>query len=136
MKIQNPAASATLLARMRAAHAEEVAETSTPTAQSASAARARAPPPAGEAAAAASTSPVERAIVAVAKDVIQGRIDSPDHARGAVVDAIVTHSYGHVLDGDQATVDMVKLSLVDDPQFQREVDDMLIHAARDLARSR
>lgn len=134
MKIQNPAASATLLARIKAAHAEEVAEATPGAAKPASAARAAGP--AREATPAAPASPIERAIVAVAQDVIQGRIDSPERARGAVVDAIVAHSYGHLLSGDQATVDMVKLSLVDDPQFQREVDDMLIHAARDLARSR
>lgn len=136
MKIQQPATTSPLLTRMREAHAAEVADATPPIAQGTAAPRAAVAGAARDAASVAPAPPVARAILGVAREVIQGHITSPDAARGAVIDAIVEHQYGHLLEGDTATVNMVKLSLLDDPQLQREVDDMLIHAARDLARPR
>lgn len=80
--------------------------------------------------------PVEGRVLETARRALEGEIESPERARGEVVETIVQERYSGMIDESNrdALVQSVKDSLADDVAFQAEVDDMLMHAARRLGR--
>jgi hypothetical protein len=129
-----------LLERMREAYRQEetrpVDQTSS-TDQSHSIDRTSAPDHTSSAQASAPVDGLEQRLLTTAANALDGAYQSTDEVRSAVVEAIVTERYAETL-GPEQTQDIsrtLELTLSNDPVFQNEVDQMLMHAARDLARS-
>jgi hypothetical protein len=79
---------------------------------------------------------LEQRLLDTAASVLDGAFDSTDDVRHAVVEAIVTERYAETL-GPAETEQITRtltLTLTDDPAFRQEVDNMLVHAASELAR--
>jgi hypothetical protein len=95
---------------------------------------------ASKAHASASTDALEQRLLDTAASVLDGAFettfDTTAELRRAVVDAIVEERYADTLGPEQTEqiTRTLELTLTDDPVFQREVDNMLLHAARQLAR--
>ena len=130
MKIgQNTASS--LLEQMQQAHAES-AKTAAPRTSFATAA----PDAVGAAPGASATTPLQSSVSAIASRVLSGEIKSPESARVAVLHAIIDERWGDKLSPAQhrQISKSLEQNLVDDPTFEREVDQMLILAALELGK--
>lgn len=73
-------------------------------------------------------------LLAIAGDALDEKYATPTDIREAVVDAILDERFGDSVKGIERehVSNTLKASLVDDPQFSRQVDNMLILAARKL----
>ena len=80
-------------------------------------------------------SPIESSLMSIARKVVEGDINTPVDARKQVIAAIVDDRYGNMIEPQQRTetLSMLEDTLVDDPQFSKEVDHMLILASQQLA---
>lgn len=80
---------------------------------------------------------LEAELLSTASDALEGKFEGDDQIRGAVVETIVDTRYGDDLADSERTriVSTLEQTLVDDHEFRAEVDNMLILAARQLARS-
>lgn len=88
-----------------------------------------------QAAPAEAASELERSVMQIAQRVLEGDLTEPASARREVIDAIVDERYGALVEPSQRrrTVEMLEVTLGEDPTFAREVDNMLILAAQELA---
>ena len=122
-----------LIERIQAAHAEEVGEASSASAAESTGATSAA----SSAAASAAPEPptgLKLGALEVARAVVKGDIQESSVARERIIDAIVDDRFGDALDRPEArqAKKMLKSMLADDPNFTREVDEMLVLAAREL----
>jgi len=80
--------------------------------------------------------PVESRVMETARRALDGDIESPEAARDEVVEAVAEERYSGMIDETNRDDFMksVKDSLADDVEFQAEVDNMLMHAARRIGR--
>lgn len=83
------------------------------------------------------TSPLQKSILQIAQKVLDGKHAEPVAARREVIEAIVDDRFGAMIDPSKRrqTVSMLEYTLSEDPHFAKEVDQMLIFAARELATS-
>ena len=134
MKVGNGGAGEDLIQRMKEAHHSEVEQA--PESDAPSSATATSAESVGGADE-SDDAKLQENLLGTASDALDGKYESSDQLRGAVVETIVDTRYGTNLSDEQRTsvVDTLKQTLVDDVEFQREVDNMLILAARELARS-
>lgn len=81
------------------------------------------------------SSPLQQSILGIAQKVLDGKLKEPVAARREVIEAIVDDRFGAMVDPSKKrqTLSMLEYTLSEDPQFAKEVDQMLIHAARELA---
>jgi hypothetical protein len=81
-------------------------------------------------------SPLQERIEVEATRALNGDFASDADIRGAVIDAILDERLGDRVSGSdrRKMVKTLKENLVEDPGFVRQVDDMLLLAARELAR--
>lgn len=91
----------------------------------------------GAVAQATQTSPLQKSILQIAQKVLDGKHAEPVAARREVIEAIVDDRFGAMIDPSKRrqTVSMLEYTLSEDPHFAKEVDQMLIFAARELATS-
>lgn len=75
-------------------------------------------------------SPTAAGLESIATQVLKGELQDEREVRGAVVDVVMESKWKNL---DPSQVDAVKVLLVDDPEFGRRVEDMLILAVRELA---
>lgn len=133
----NPGGGDDLLQRMERAHAREVeAAGSVDGAASSAASGSLEGVDRSDAASGAGSPELEKQLLTTASDALDGDFSGPDEVRAAVVETIVDTRYGDGLaksERDQI-VTTLEQTLVDDPEFRAEVDNMLILAARELAR--
>lgn len=82
-------------------------------------------------------SPLQSSILKIAQKVLDGKHAEPVAARREVIEAIVDDRFGAMIDPSKRrqAVSMLEYTLSEDPHFSKEVDQMLIFAARDLATS-
>jgi len=75
---------------------------------------------------------------ATAARALDGSAESAEEVRGEVVEIIVDDKFGETLSAREkrTLTKNLKTALVDDPAFKREVDSMLLLAAREIGRSR
>lgn len=80
-------------------------------------------------------SPVERSIMDIARRVMSGDIKGDTQTRRHVLEAIVDDRFSGMVEAGQKkqTLEMLEYTLGEDPAFGREIDDMLILAARSIA---
>jgi hypothetical protein len=80
---------------------------------------------------------LETELLTTAADALEGKYGDDDEIRGAVVETIVDTRYGENLAQSERSriVSTLEQTLVDDQEFRAEVDNMLILAARQLARN-
>lgn len=80
-------------------------------------------------------SALERSVMQVAQRVLDGEVTEPVAARREVIGVIVDERYGELVEPSQRrrAMQALEVTLGQDPTFAREVDNMLILAARDLA---
>lgn len=128
-----------LIARMRRAHDQELAasaEAESADAETASISS-RSLREAEEIAAAETDGQLARKLLGTARRALEERFEGGGEIRGAIVDAIVDSRYGDVVEGEgrEEIVAAVKETLDDDPGFRREVDNMMLKAARQLGRA-
>lgn len=123
-----------LLQRMERAHAREV-EAASSVDSAASSAATGSLGGVGRSGAAES-SELEAQLLTTASDALDGNFSGPGEVRAAVVETIVDTRYGDGLAQSERDriVTTLDQTLVDDPEFRAEVDNMLILAARELAR--
>jgi hypothetical protein len=71
----------------------------------------------------------------IAERVLKGDLSDPVATRREVLSAIVDDKFGDMVEPSQKrrTLEMLEATLGEDPSFTREVDDMLVLAARSLA---
>jgi len=86
---------------------------------------------------ASQTPPLQKSILQIAQKVLDGKHAEPVAARREVIEAIVDDRFGAMIDPAKRrqTISMLEYTLSEDPQFAKEVDQMLIFAARELATS-
>ena len=79
---------------------------------------------------------LEDELLTTASAALEGEFETDDQIRGAVVETIVDTRYGDDLADSERSriVSTLEQTLVDDQEFRAEVDNMLILAARELAR--
>jgi hypothetical protein len=79
---------------------------------------------------------LEKQLLETASAALDGQYDGPDEVRAAVVETIVDTRYGEGLAKSERSriVDTLQQTLVNDREFRAEVDNMLILAAKELAR--
>ena len=77
---------------------------------------------------------VEKAVLGIAKRVVSGELKESVVARREVLTAMVEDRFGHMLPAKlkRQTLKTLEQSLAHDPQFAREVDEMLVLAAERL----
>lgn len=128
MKIQNGAPSQ-LIEQMRKAHAERKAQLSEQGGQSFKLQEGQ------QANQATAPSEMESSLMSIARQVVDGKLNEPVAVRRQVIEVIVDQKYGALIDPAQKkqTLSILEYTLGDDPQFAREVDNMLILAAQQLA---
>lgn len=121
--------SSALIEQMRQAHAEGKAKSSK-TGEVFSL-----PQQVAESSAGPAANPMESSLMSIAQKVVEGDINDPVDARRQVIAAIVDERYGAMIEPEQRaqTLSMLEHTLVDDPQFSKEVDHMLILASQQLA---
>jgi len=116
-----------LIERMQKAHAEskETKDTGSSFSISAAASTNESAP----------TSGIERSVMGIAERVLKGDLSDPVATRREVLSAIVDDKFGDMVEPSQKrrTLEMLEATLGEDPSFTREVDDMLVLAARSLA---
>lgn len=119
----NPPAS--LIERMQKAHAEGKEGATKASFSAPSSARADEAKP---------TSGLQRDVLAIAEKVMAGDVASEQDARAQVLGAIVEQRYGDMVPSTQKrqAVQALEITLLDDPAFCQEVDQMLVLAAREL----
>jgi len=83
----------------------------------------------------APASGIERSVLEIAERVLNGELSDPSATRREVLEAIVDDKFGAMVEPSQKrrTLEMLEFTLGEDPAFSREVDDMLVLAARSLA---
>lgn len=83
------------------------------------------------------TTGLQKSILQIAQKVLDGKHAEPVAARREVIEAIVDDRFGGMIDPSKRrqTVSMLEYTLSEDPHFAKEVDQMLIFAARELATS-
>lgn len=84
------------------------------------------------------TSNLSQRLKVTAANALEGKTESADAVRSEVVDIVIDEKYGDTLSGKEKRklTKNLKAALVDDPTFKREVDSMLLMAARDIGTSR
>ena len=82
----------------------------------------------------ASTPPPSQGVNRVAGRVLSGEISDPVEARREVVVSLVDERFGAIVPAGKKrqAVSMLEDTLLEDPNFAKEVDQMLLMAARDL----
>lgn len=77
---------------------------------------------------------LERDVRVTAERVLRGELADPAQARGAVVEQILRHRWDGRVEAAQLDqmVDALTATLVDDPEFRRQIDEMLVLAAREV----
>lgn len=85
---------------------------------------------------ATSTPPLRAAVSETAQQILSGKITSPEQARSQVLQAIISDRWGDKLSPAQlrSVSKTLEQTLLDDPNFAQEIDQMLILAAAELAR--
>lgn len=80
---------------------------------------------------------LKASLLGIADHVISGRLKDVDVVRREVLAAIVEDEYASLVEplNKRKAVDMLELTLANDPQFEYEVDRMLILAAQELVSS-
>lgn len=126
-----------LLARMERAHRQEAAEGVDDAEASSSAASAQSLGAATGADGTSEPSKLQSRLLETAARALDGDFTSADALRGEVVDAIVEQRYADGVPDEQldGIKDTVRATLTGDPVFRDEVDNMLVLAARELARA-
>jgi hypothetical protein len=132
MKIDGQPA-AELLQQIQELHRQSVDQTTTDSAPGFSVDTAS---PASSTAPASASTPLQDRIEVEASRALNGEFSTDAEVRSAVIDVIIDEKFGDrlsVADRRKMTRTL-KENLVDDPGFVRQVDDMLLLAARELAR--
>lgn len=113
-----------LIERMQKAHAEGKE----------SASKASFEAPAARAEEVKTSSPLQRSVLGIAEKVMTGKVANEHDARREVLGAIVEQRYGDMVPPTQKrqAVQALEITLLDDPAFCQEVDQMLVLAAREL----
>ncbi len=77
---------------------------------------------------------LDRKVVGIAERVLRGELQDAGSARKEVLHAIVDERYGDAIPKSQRrqTIKVLEQNMLDDPAFTREVDQMLILAARQV----
>ncbi|MEM1347056.1 MAG: hypothetical protein AAGI01_00770 [Myxococcota bacterium] len=80
-------------------------------------------------------SPLTEGLVGIAEDVVTGRVREVTNVRRRVLEVIVEQRFSGLVEPGtkRQTMQTLEATLSNDPTFAREVDRMLIHAARELA---
>ena len=121
---------ADLLERMEAAHSQGISQADQASAADGAGAAGggaeQLEEPAGE---------LEARLLDTARAGLEGGFESADDIRQKVVDVLVDQRYADRLSDEEhrQVRDTLRASLVNDPQFRREVDNMLVLAAGKLA---
>ncbi|MFP4600480.1 MAG: hypothetical protein ACOC9W_00695 [Persicimonas sp.] len=133
----NAASHEELLARMQRAHRQEATEGVDGAQAATDAAPAQSLGAVGGAGAGAEPSELQSRLLETAARALDGDFDSADALRGEVVEAIVEQRYADGVPDEQldGIKDTVRATLTGDPVFRDEVDNMLVLAARELART-
>lgn len=126
-----------LLQRMERAHARETEATSNVDAAASSGAGSLEGVDRSGATSGAGSPELEKQLLTTASDALEGNFSGPDEVRATVVETIVDTRYGDGLAKSEhdRIVTTLEQTLIDDPEFRAEVDNMLILAARELARN-
>ncbi len=132
----NAASHGDILERMERAHRQEAAEGVDDAQSPSGAASAESLGAATGAGATSEPSELQSRLLETAARALDGEFDSADALRGEVVDAIVEQRYADGVPADQldGIKNTVRATLTGDPVFRDEVDNMLVLAARELAR--
>lgn len=79
--------------------------------------------------------PVQRRLLEICAEALDGGFDSEDALRDSVVEAIIEHRYGGpLLEGHSAKImQTLRVTLSTDPNFRQGVEHLLLLAARTLA---
>ena len=142
MKVNPGAPNAQLFELMRQAHAERKQEMAGPAKASGFSLASTpqsvgGPQQAAQASPAQPASPIEQTALKVAQRVLEGKMTQPAEARREVIASIVQTKYEHLIEPSRRpqALSAIEYTLSEDPRLAREVDQLLIHAARELASS-
>lgn len=84
---------------------------------------------------ATASSPLEASLRTTAERALRGEFSDAAAVRGEVVEQILRERWTQRVGEDKVAemIDELSANLVDDPEFQREIDEMLVVAARTVS---